>query len=56
MDLRDIHPDYIVEVMEQDPEVIQEMCYLLDEIQLMTFVCDVDIAVCSTLVDPIEKK
>ena len=51
MDLRDIHYDYIVDVMEQDPKVIQEMCCLLDEIQLMVFVCSVDVAVCETLVD-----
>ena len=51
MDLRDVHYDYVVDVMEQDPKVIQEMCYLLDEIQLMLFVCDVDVAVCETLVD-----
>ena len=53
MDLRDIHYGYIVDIMEQDPWVIQEMCDLLDEIDMMMFVCDVDIAVCETLVDPI---
>ena len=52
MDLRDVHYDYIIDVMEQDPEVIRNMCYLLDEIQLLTFICDVDVAVCQTLVDP----
>ena len=51
MDLRDVHYEYVVDVMEQDPEVIQEMCYLLDEIQIMIFVCSVDVAVCETLVD-----
>jgi len=51
MDLRDVHYEYVVDVMEQDPEVIQEMCYLLDEIQIMMFVCSVDVAVCGTLVD-----
>ena len=51
MDLRDVHYDYVVDIMEQDPKVIQEMCYLLEEIQIMTFVCSVDVAVCETLVD-----
>ena len=53
MDLRDIHYGYIVDIMEQDPWVIQEMCDLLDEIDMMMFDCDVDIAVCESLVDPI---
>ena len=51
MDLRDVHYDYVVDIMEQDAKVIQEMCYLLEEIQIMTFVCSVDVAVCETLVD-----
>ena len=50
MDLRDIHYGYIVDIMEQDPGVIHEMCEILDEIDIMMFVCDVDIAVCETLV------
>ena len=54
MDLRDVHYEYVVDVMEQDPEVIQEMCYLLDEIQLMLFVCDVDVVVCQSLVFPVK--
>ena len=53
MDLRDVHHEYVVGVMEQDPKVIQEMCYLLDDIQVMMFVSSVDIAVCSSLVNPI---
>ena len=53
MDLRDVHHEYVVDVMEQDPKVIQEMCYLLDDIQVMMFVSSVDIAVCSSLVNPI---
>ena len=52
MDLRDIHYGYVVDVMGQDPEVIREMCDLLDEIQTMMFVCAVDVTVCQTLVDP----
>ena len=51
MDLRDVHHDYVVDIMEQDPEVIREMCYLLDEIQIMLFVCSVDVAICDTLVN-----
>ena len=32
MDLRDVHYDYVVNVMGQDPEVIKELIYLIDEI------------------------
>ena len=49
MDLRDVHYDYVVNVMEQDPEVIKELIYLIDEIEMITFICDVDVVVCESL-------
>ena len=50
MDFRDVHYDYIVNVMEQDPEVIKELIYLIDEIEMLTFICDVDdVVVCESL-------
>ena len=49
MDLRDVHYDYVVNVMEQDPEVIKELIYLIDEIEMITFICEVDIVVCESL-------
>ena len=53
MHLRDIHYDYVINVMEQDPEVIKEMISLIDEIEMITFICDVDVVVCTSLVDSI---
>ena len=52
LELHEIHYEYVVDVMEQDPSVIRDMCILLDEIEVLTFVCEVDLAVCQQLVDP----
>ena len=46
----EVHLDYVLDVMGQDPKVIRDMCNLLDEIEMLTFICSVDVYVCSQLV------
>ena len=45
----DVHLDYVINVMDQDPMVIKEMMLLLGEIEMLTFICDVDVVVCESL-------
>ena len=45
----DVHLDYVMNVMDQDPMVIKEMMLLLGEIEMLTFICDVDVVVCESL-------